>query len=143
MSRNAPAWLMVRAGSRRVGLALPSVVEVLQRGTVHSVPSREPAVRGVTTVRERLIPVIHLGALLEGTACPLVAGETLVVAELGGRRLALEVEDVEEVLLGAGLPVPEGRALPWASAVARHDGGLVPLLDLDLLAIRVTETASA
>jgi chemotaxis signal transduction protein len=119
------------------------VVEVLQPGTAHPVPSREPAVRGIASVRGRILPVVHLGALLDGTACPAVRGETGVVVELDGRRLCLEVEDAEEVLLGAGLSVPDGSTLPWAAAVARYQGRLVPLLDLDALGARIRETASA
>ncbi len=137
------AWLLVRAGGRLVGLALPRVVEVLEPGTVHSVPSRDPAVRGIAPVRGRILPVIHLGALLSGTACPAGRGEAGVVVEIDGRRLCLEVEQAEEVLLGAGLPVPHGAALPWASAVARHQDALVPLLDLEALGARIRETASA
>jgi len=143
MSRGGAAWLLVRAGGRLVGLALPRVVEVLPAGAAHPVPSREPAVRGITSVRGRILPVIHLGALLDGAACPAVPCETGVVVELDGRQLCLEVEGAEEVLLGTGLPVPDGATLPWASAVARYQDRLVPLLDLDALGARIRETASA
>lgn len=142
MSRDS-SWLLVRAGPYLVGLALTRVVEVRQTGAVHPVPSREPAVRGVTSIRGRLLPVVDLGALLQGRAGSAPPGETLVVTELDGRRLGLAVDEAEDVVLGSGLPVPEGGALPWASAVTRHGGRLVPLLDLDLLATRITETASA
>jgi hypothetical protein len=66
-----------------------------------------------------------------------------VMVDLAGRRLCLEVEQAESVLYDAGLPVPAGMALPWAAAVARTDGGLVPLLDLDALGARITETTAA
>ena len=137
------AWLLVRSGGRLVGLDLPRVVEVLESGRVHPVPSREPAVRGVTGVRGRILPVVSLGALLDGGALASQPGEALVVVELGGGRLCLEVDQAEEVLLGAGLPVPHGTTLPWAAAVARHEEQLVPLLDLDALAARLGEAASA
>ena len=143
MSRGASSWLLVRVGRRLVGLSLPRVVEVLQPGPVHSVPTAEPAMRGVTTVRGRILPVVHLGALLEGSACPAVQAEALIVAEIGGRRVCLEVDDAEEVFLGAGLPVTAAAALPWASAVARHGEQLVPLLDLDDFGTRIREAASA
>ena len=143
MSGAAAAWLLVRAGERLVGLALPRVIEVLQPEAAHPVPSGEPALRGITRVRGRLLPVVHLGALLEGAACPAARGEAAVVVEVGERRLCLEVEDAEEVLLDAGFPVPAGTTLPWASAVARHRDHLVPLLDLDALGARIMETASA
>ena len=141
MSRGAAAWLLVRAGGRLVGLALARVVEVLEPDAVHPVPSSDPAVRGVTSIRDRLLPVIDLGMLLGGDAAD--RGGVGVVVELGGTRLCLQVEDAEEVLLGAGLPIPHGATLPWAIAVARHRNRLVPLLDIDVLGTRIRETASA
>lgn len=137
------AWLLVRAGRRRVGLALADVVEVLDPGPVYPVPSAEPALRGVTTARGAIVPLVHLGALLEGGRCPERRAETMVLVRLERRRVCLEVDDAEEVLREPGLPVPPGAALPFAAAVARYDGGLVPLLDLAALGARITETISA
>jgi chemotaxis signal transduction protein len=142
VSRGAAAWLLVRAGGRLVGLALARVVEVLEPEAVHPVPSRDPSVRGVTTVRGRLMPVVDLANLL-GEASPDGPVSAGVVVELGGSRLCLQVEGVEEVLLGAGLPIPSGTTLPWAIAVARAQNQLVPLLDIDALGARIRETASA
>jgi chemotaxis signal transduction protein len=135
--------LLVRAGGRLVGLPLAQVVEVLDPGEAFPVPSVEPAVRGVTVVRGRILPLVHLGALLTGSACPAARAETGVLVELGGRRLCLEVEGAESVLYDAGLPLPSGAVLPWAAAVARTDDGLVPLLDLSALGTRISETPAA
>jgi chemotaxis signal transduction protein len=137
------SWLLVRAGARRVGLALTDVVEVLDPGPVYPVPAREPAVRGVTTGRAGIIPLVHLGALLEGTACPERRGETTVLVRVDGRPLCLEVDDAEEVLSDRGHPVPPGTTLPFAAAVARTAEGLVPLLDLTALVARISETTTA
>ena len=104
--------------------------------------------RGVTGVRGALVPVVDLGALLGGTACGSTRGETVVVVQLSGRRICLEVDDAEGVLGGLvtslhaqGLPFPSGSALPWASGVACHAEGLIPLLDLSALGSRIAETA--
>ena len=132
-------YLLVRAGGRSVGLALDQVVEVLDPGDSYPVPALEPAVRGVTTIRGRIMPLVHLGALLEGLPCPKERGDAAVVVELSGRRVCLEVEAAESVLRGAGLPVPADAAMPWAVAVARTDGGLLPLLDLTALGTRIME----
>lgn len=137
------AWLLVRAGRRRVGLALADVVEVLDPGPVYPVPSAEPALRGVTTARGAIVPLVHLGALLEGSRCPERRAETTVLVRLEGRQVCLEVDEAEEVLREPGLPVPAGAALPFAAAVARYDGGLVPLLDFGALGVRITETIPA
>jgi chemotaxis signal transduction protein len=135
--------LLVRAGHRLVGLPLAQVVEVLDPGTAFPVPATEPAVRGVTVVRGRIVPLVHLGALLEGRACPQDRSEVAVMVELAGRRLCLELEAAETVLYEPGLPIAPGAGLPWAAAVARTEHGLVPLLDLTALGARFTEASAA
>jgi chemotaxis signal transduction protein len=135
------AYLLVRVHGRRVGLSLSSVIEVLEPGPVYPVPCAEAAVRGVTGVRGAIVPVVDLGALLAGAPCGSSRGETVVVVQLSGRRVCLEVDDAEEVLRAGGLPFPPGSALPWASGVARHPEGLIPLLDLSALGSRIAETA--
>ena len=138
----AAGHLLVRAGRRLVGLPLEQVVEVLDPGTVFPVPALEPSVRGVAVIRGRILPVVHLGALLDGAPCPAVRTEAGVLVELGGRRLCLEIEDAESVLYDPGLPVSAAAGIPWAAAVARTDGGLVPLLDLAALGTRISEAAA-
>jgi chemotaxis signal transduction protein len=143
MSRAGGGFLLVRTGGRRVGLELAHVVEVIGIGAVHPVPSREPAVRGVMTVQGRIIPVLHLGALLDLTECPAKLGDTLVVVTVDGRRVGLEIDDAEVIVREPALPVPPGATFPWAIGVARHPDGLVPLLDLAALSSRFMEASSA
>lgn len=135
--------LLVRAGCRLVGLPLAQVVEVLDPGQVYPVPAVEASVRGVAVIRGRILPLVHLGALLDGASCPPARSETGVLVELGGRRLCLEVEEAESVLYDPGLPVAAAAGLPWAAAVARTDAGLVPLLDLTALGTRMMEASAA
>lgn len=135
--------LLVRAGERLVGLPLAQVVEVLDPGMAFPVPAAEPAIRGVAVVRGRILPLLHLGALLEGTSCPDARSELGVLIDLAGRRLCLEVEAAETVLYEPGLPVAPGAGLPLAAAVARTEHGLIPLLDLTALGTRMMETSAA
>jgi chemotaxis signal transduction protein len=143
MNRAGGGFLLVRAGNRRVGLELAHVIEVIQVGPVHPIPSREPAVRGVADVRGRMIAVVNLGALLEAGVCPARVGDLVVVVTVEGRRVCLEIDDAEIVVHEPALPVPQGSALPWAIGVARHPEGLVPLLDLPALSARFMEASSA
>lgn len=136
---SAGGWLVVRAGGRRVGLMLDQVVEVLDLGPVHPVPSTDPAVRGVTSSRGRIVPLLHLATLLGE---PGGAGGTAVLVRIGPRRLCVEVDDAEDVLREPGLPVPPDVALPFAVAVARGTDGLVPLLDLAAVGARLAENAT-
>ncbi|HJR51535.1 MAG TPA: chemotaxis protein CheW [Gemmatimonadales bacterium] len=135
----AEGWLLVRAGERRVGLMLEQVVEVLHLGPVHAVPSLDPAVRGVTSSRGRIVPLVHLATLLGGTGGQ---GGTAVLISLDSRRVCVEVDDAEEVLREPGLPVPPDVSLPFAVAVARRPDGIVPLLDLSAVGTRIAETAT-
>ena len=141
--KGTAGFLLVRTGNRRVGLELSHVLEVTEVGPVHPVPSVDPAVRGVVAVQGRLVPVVHLGSLLEDGVSPPTAGELVVVVMVEGRRVCLEIDDAEVVMHEAALPVPPGSTLPWASGVARHPEGLVPLLDLAALSSRFTEAQSA
>jgi chemotaxis signal transduction protein len=141
--RQGAGHLLVRAGHRLVGLPLNQVVEVIDPGAVFAVPSREPSMRGVAVVRGRILPIVHLGALLDGAACPAERGETGVLVDLAGCRICLEVEAAESVLYNPGTLVRSGPALPWAASVARTEAGLVPLLDLAALGARITETSAA
>jgi chemotaxis signal transduction protein len=136
---SAEGWLLVRAGGRRVGLMLDQVIEVLDLGPVHPVPSTDPSVRGVTSSRGQIVPLIHLATLLGGAGGP---GGTAVVVRLDTRRVCVEVDDAEEVLREPGVPVPAEISLPFAVAVARRPEGLVPLLDLTAVGNRLAETAA-
>src|SRR6266498_4130584 len=73
---------------------------------------------------------------------PSERGRAAVLVELGAgegeRAVALEVDDADDVVREAALPVPRDESLPWAAAVARRRGGLVPMQDLEALKERIT-----
>src|SRR5213596_1180070 len=80
-------YLLVRSAGRTYGLPVGRVLEVGDASEVLTVPRKLPAVYGLTPLRGRLVPLIHLGALLSGTAAPAepVAGvRTVVLVEIGG-----------------------------------------------------------
>lgn len=132
-------YLLVRADGKSYGLPVARVHEVGDLGQVMDVPRSLAAVRGLTPLRGRLVPLVHLGALLGDRSPPAERGRAAVLVELRGRFVALEVDDADEVVREDPLPVPRGQSLPWAGGVARHRGagGLVPILDLDLLGDRI------
>lgn len=135
-------YLLVRAEGRLYGLPVGRVLEVADAGAVLDVPRALPAVRGLTPLRGRLVPLIHLAALLAGGAAPAEPGRTVVLVELGGgggggRQVAFEVDDADAVVREPALPVPRGQSLPWAVGVAEQNGTLVPILDLEALGDRI------
>jgi chemotaxis signal transduction protein len=143
VSGDRNAVLLVRAGRRLVALALDHLVEVVDPGVPIEVPARQPALRGLASIRGKLVPLVHLGALLEGSTCPERVGDAGVIIAVGNRRICLEVEAVEEVLRQPALPVPPGaEPLPWALGVTRGPHGLVPVLDLPALGGRLADGGS-
>jgi len=132
-------YLLVRSEGKSYGLPVARVLEVGDATEVLSVPRKLPAVRGLTPLRGRLVPLIHLGAFLSGKPAPAVEGvRTVVLVELAGKQIAFEVDDADAVVREQPLPVPRGQTLPWAAGVAEQAGGLVPILDLDALGDRIS-----
>lgn len=135
-------FLLARAGGREIGLLLGDVIEVTDLGEVHQVPGTDPALRGVTWGRGLAMPVLHLGALLAGGACPPEISPLMLVAELAGAPICLEIDEVDVVSHGDLLPVPPGAAMPWAIAVVQRDTALVPILNLNALRDRLAEAGT-
>jgi purine-binding chemotaxis protein CheW len=136
-------YLLVRAGGKAYGLPVGRVLEVGDTTEVMTVPRKLPAMRGLTSLRGRLVPLVHLGAFLTGgeAPAPSTATRTVVLVELGasGKQVAFEVDDADAIVREEPLPVPRGQTLPWAAGVATQEGGggLVPILDLDALGDRI------
>ena len=137
-------YLLVRAGGKAYGLPVGRVLEVGDATEVLNIPRKLPAVCGLTPLRGRLVPLVHLAAFLTGTeapAGPTGGTRTVVLVELGasGKQVAFEVDDADAVVREQPLPVPRGQTLPWAAGVAEQEGGggLVPILDLDALGDRI------
>lgn len=132
-------FLVVRAGGERYGLALDAVREVLDVTVPpRPVPARTLALRGVIPHRERFLSLLHLGALLGGGAPPAAVGDTAVVVETARTALALEVDDVE-VVVDRGATFVGAAGAAWTQGVWRVGTELVTVLDLGVLAERVTE----
>lgn len=131
-------FLMVRAEQRTYGLPLDRVVEVADLTEVLEVPRAEISVRGLMPSRGRLVPLVHLAAFLGRRAPPAERGRAAVLVRVGDRFIAFEVDDADEVVREAPLPLPDGTSLPWAVGVAPRGDGLVPILDLETLGDRIT-----
>ena len=136
------SFLVVRAGAERYGIALAAIEEVVNLAEPGPVPACLAAFRGVVRWRERHLSVLHLGALVEGTAAPAERGGAAVVMSLGGRHVALEVEEAEDVVehgaTSTGETVAEAAAGVW-----RVGALLVTMLEPAALAERLAGTEEA
>ena len=133
----AEAFLVVRAGGERYGIGLGMVREVVDVSALRAVPARTPAMRGVMLLRERFLSLVHLGALLAGGVPAPAVGDTAVVVYVGEAAVALEVDEVLEVVEGGATFVGSAPA-SWAAGVWRVGTELVTVIDLEALAERLT-----
>lgn len=131
--------ILVRCGTRRLALPIEDVLEILPVEGLLAAPAARPAVRGLLPVRDRLVPLVHLHALLEGASPPADAGAgaAAVLVRSGGRRLALEVDEALDLLRDVAVTVPSGWDVPWARGVARADDALLPVVELGSLVDRL------
>ncbi|MEW6218158.1 MAG: chemotaxis protein CheW [Thermodesulfobacteriota bacterium] len=115
------------------------VKEILRHGEITALPGAPPAVRGLVTVREQLLPILDLRILL-GLAPADGDEQRILVVEGDGPSMGLMVDRVKEVLR---VPLDEIQAVDDLAmrtseldAVARLDDGrrLILILDVNRLA---------
>jgi chemotaxis signal transduction protein len=129
--------LLVKANGSSYGIRIDQVLEVRDGFEVHQAPGLRSAVRGVTPLRGRLVPLVHLGALVTNTTPSQDPCPTLVLVQVDSKLLALEVEDADEVASEDLLPVPDAWQLPWACGVCQRGPAMIPVIDVELLAERL------
>lgn len=142
MTPEVSGYLRVRAGGAVYCLGVQQIIEVADGCEVLSAPGTHPAVRGVTPARDGLVPLVQLSALVADEAASDEPCATTVLARCSGAIVAFEVDDAEELMRSDALPVPEAWQLPWATGVVRHQGELIPVIDLELLAEKLTAARS-
>jgi chemotaxis signal transduction protein len=135
-------YLLVRAGGNRYGLRLDQVLEVVDGCEVSPAPKVHASVRGVTRMRERSVPLVHLASLIANETPPIDREGTAVLARCMESLVAFEVEDADAVATDEPADVPDAWQLPWVCGVVRREGTLVPVVDLDVLGERL-EAAGA
>ena len=135
--------MLVRVGDRQVCLMVGSLVEVIELTAPFPVPSATPALRGLIPVRERLVPVLHLGAALDGVACPDRLGEMVVLASVDERMIGLEVDYASEVMPAVVAPLPEDLLVPGAIGVVQREGVFLPVIDVALLGVQLIDIGMA
>jgi len=135
--------MLVQVGDRQVCLLVGSLVEVIEMVAPFPVPSVTPALRGLIPVRERLVPLLHLGAALDGGVCPDRAGEMVVIASVDEKTIGLEVDHVSEVMPIMIDPLPEDLLVPGAIGVVKREGSFLPVIDVALLSAQLIDIGMA
>jgi len=126
--------LMFRAGRELFAVALAAIEEAIETPDIQALPEMPKAMLGVFRLRERLVPTYTPADVL-GVRTEHVAAALIVRA--GARRMALAIDDVEDVmeldLSTLRDPPVLGDVDALLIGVARHGRELVGVLDADAL----------
>jgi len=94
---NARQLVVFTLGEEQYALPIQRVQEIIRYAQPRSVASCEPSVRGVISLRGRIVPVYDLACRL-GIASAASEQAKIVIVETGSETAGVVVDDVEEVL---------------------------------------------
>jgi purine-binding chemotaxis protein CheW len=119
-------------GDEEYALPITRVQEIIRHAEPRSVASHDPAIRGVISLRGKIVPVCDLAARL---GLPVKVGDAakIVIVETGSGTAGVIVDEVEEVLTISDSqvdPVPGGGA-DFIEAIAKIGDRLIVLLNPD------------
>jgi purine-binding chemotaxis protein CheW len=121
----------------RYALPIELVYEILRVAPITRVPHAPRAVRGLTNVRGRLLPVVDIRVLLEMAPATVDKDARIVTVEVRSRSIGLLVDrvgTVARVPQDAVLPAPPevlGRRGEFVSSVVHDAEGLAIVFDLE------------
>jgi purine-binding chemotaxis protein CheW len=131
---NARQLLVFSLGEEEYALPVTSVQEIIHYTQPRAVASESAWIRGVISLRGKIIPVADLGARL-GLLTERNEGGKIVVVESGAVTAGVVVDDVDEVLT---IDEDQLDAVPAAGTeaidgIVKIDDRLIILLDLESL----------
>jgi purine-binding chemotaxis protein CheW len=92
--------LTIRVAGADYAVAIASVREVMRVGPITRVPHAPEQMRGLTTLRGRVIPVIDAGVALDQRPTPLGHDARILVVASGQRLIGMLVDRVGGVIEG-------------------------------------------
>jgi purine-binding chemotaxis protein CheW len=132
METNDRQLVIFSLGGEEYALPISAVHEIIRHTEPRSVASASGNVRGVISLRGKIIPVIDLASSLGTQSTEQVEGAKIVIVEAGSDMVGVIVDDVEEVLtvqVDQIDPVPARDSS--IEAIAKIGDRLVGLLDPD------------
>lgn len=128
--------VVFRLDAERYGVDIFRVNEIIRLREITPLPHTEPHVRGLVNLRGKTIPVVDLRVRFGIGTEETTEKARIIVVESKVGQVGLVVDEVCEVgaLDGAGIEPPPslvGAQGDYVRGVARRDGRLIALLDLD------------
>src|SRR6201989_3489609 len=120
-------------GSEEYALPIRQVHEIIRYTEPRSVAAESGWIRGVISLRGKIVPVYDLAARLGLQAAQRAAGGKIVIVETATDMAGVVVDDVEDVLTvdESQLDAVPAAGSPSIEAIAKIDDRLVILLDTE------------
>lgn len=122
-------------GKQRYGINVFKVQEVVQCPHLTHLPGSHPAIRGVTTIRGKTIPVIDLGMAIGSASTHEVSGCYVIVTEYNRSVQGLLVHGMDRIVNMNWediRPPPSGAGSgSYLTAVTQLDEELIEILDVE------------
>lgn len=119
-------------------VSISDVWEIVLMQPITPVPGSPDFVEGVVNLRGQIIPVISLAKRLGLESKPVTPSTRIVVAQVGNDTVGMIVDAVQKVthIPVEDIEVPdgialEGECLTYVQGIAKVDGGLITLVDLE------------
>ena len=132
-SAGRAAFVQLTLGQHRFALPAEKVVELVSSSRLHAFPHTTPWVLGVLVRRGRIVPVCDVAPLLIGQSVSMRRFFLIVRQQRGSLRELLAIPVSGSCELFNAEPTPSGGDLPhyFSGEIAREEGEVVPVLDLD------------
>ena len=130
--------VILKSGDGYFGIDINLVQEIVLMQEITHVPGSAAHMAGMTDLRGRVVPVAEFAILLGQEPGDRTDDTRILVVEDGGSHIRLIVDAVTEVLLVDGAQIEQATTIgslkhEFIFAVAKLDGYLVSLLDIELL----------
>lgn len=129
-------------GAEHYALPIQAVNEIIRYAEPRTVASRTDWVRGVISLRGRIVPVYDVATRL-GIRSELTEQSKIVIVEAGSETAGVIVDSVEEVLTVTDDQIEEapGADSSMIEAIVRVDERLIVLLTLGTIFVTTPELA--
>jgi purine-binding chemotaxis protein CheW len=130
---NTKKYLRFQVGAQWYGISIDNVLEVSYFMMLNELPVADPAMLGLMTMRDEVIPVIDLRVQF-GVIQPTYKLDTPIIAartSQGIVGLVVDNADTVETVPEVAAITYQGNELPYLSGAAKLDEGLLLLLNID------------
>lgn len=141
---NQQQLVVFTLGAEHYALPIHAVNEIIRYAEPRSVASRIDWVRGVISLRGRIVPVYDVGARL-GIKSELTDQSKIVIVEAGAETAGVIVDTVEEVLTVSDDQIENapGADSAMIEAIIRIDDRLIVLLTLSTIFVTAPDMSAA